>query len=458
MTSPATNAEELTVRQVAQRCRVSAHTVRYYDEIGLLKPSARTHAGYRLYGHDELARLREILVWRRLGLPLAEIRELLDAPRERQLGALRHHLDVASRQADRLASVTDGIRAAIAGLELGRGLADEPCFEATGDDPAPFAFLSAKRSPAARRVTDMAGREVELPRRVRRIATNYPALPSLLAMLGGLDTLVASTEEAGTPLLRRLHPQAGGAPAVFQRAFVDNAALIESRPDVILSVDLLLPGLLALTEGLGIPVVAFEVFGGPERIAAGARLLADVLGTPLAGHRAERYEAYVQESRAALTARLGPVRDADRPAVYYAAGAILSTEGAASSVTRWIRASGGANVAADVAPTGAFAFPTVQRDTLLRWDPEVIVATRGVHRELAADAVLRPLAARVHVPPQGLFSWAVRGPESVLMPFWAAARLHPDRIDDAEVRRRAAAFYRRLFGVTLPLEQIVAGP
>ena len=46
-----------TVRQVAELTGVSVRTLHYYDEIGLLKPSAATDAGYRLYDDAALARL-----------------------------------------------------------------------------------------------------------------------------------------------------------------------------------------------------------------------------------------------------------------------------------------------------------------------------------------------------------------------------------------------------------------
>ena len=56
-----------TVGQVAEVTGVTVRTLHHYDEIGLLSPSERSEAGYRLYAYDDLARLQEILVWRALG-------------------------------------------------------------------------------------------------------------------------------------------------------------------------------------------------------------------------------------------------------------------------------------------------------------------------------------------------------------------------------------------------------
>lgn len=69
-----------TVSEVAAIARVTVRTLHHYDEIGLLSPSDRTDAGYRLYGDADLARLLAIVAWRSLGLPLDEIRPLLDDP------------------------------------------------------------------------------------------------------------------------------------------------------------------------------------------------------------------------------------------------------------------------------------------------------------------------------------------------------------------------------------------
>src|SRR5450631_35864 len=70
----------LTVGQVAERFDVTVRTLHHYDQIGLLVPSQRTSAGYRLYTGDDITRLQTVVVYRRLGFPLEEIARLLDEP------------------------------------------------------------------------------------------------------------------------------------------------------------------------------------------------------------------------------------------------------------------------------------------------------------------------------------------------------------------------------------------
>jgi DNA-binding transcriptional MerR regulator len=73
---PMTN-ELLAVGQVADALGVTVRTLHHYDEIGLVVPSERSQAGYRLYTEDDLRRLQHVVVYRRLGFPLGQIGELL---------------------------------------------------------------------------------------------------------------------------------------------------------------------------------------------------------------------------------------------------------------------------------------------------------------------------------------------------------------------------------------------
>ena len=71
----------LTVTRLARACGLSRSTVLYYESVGLLKPARRGSGNYRLYGEPDLARLREVCVYREAGLTLADIRAILDRPR-----------------------------------------------------------------------------------------------------------------------------------------------------------------------------------------------------------------------------------------------------------------------------------------------------------------------------------------------------------------------------------------
>lgn len=68
----------MTVSRLAREVGTSPDTVRYYERFGLLREADRTPAGYRQFGESDVQRMRFIQAAQRLGLGLAEIRELLD--------------------------------------------------------------------------------------------------------------------------------------------------------------------------------------------------------------------------------------------------------------------------------------------------------------------------------------------------------------------------------------------
>ena len=68
----------LKVGELARRSGITVRTLHYYDNIGLLIPSARSDSGYRLYNRADIARLHHILALRRMGVTLAEVGAILE--------------------------------------------------------------------------------------------------------------------------------------------------------------------------------------------------------------------------------------------------------------------------------------------------------------------------------------------------------------------------------------------
>ncbi|MCA9537885.1 MAG: MerR family transcriptional regulator [Myxococcales bacterium] len=71
--------EQMTIGQLAKRVDKTPRALRLYEEMGLIVPAGRSEGGFRLYGEDALARLQWILELVELGLPLAEIQNMLEA-------------------------------------------------------------------------------------------------------------------------------------------------------------------------------------------------------------------------------------------------------------------------------------------------------------------------------------------------------------------------------------------
>src|SRR3954452_9186334 len=90
-----------TVKEVAELSGTTVRALHHYDEIGLLRPSERSDAGYRLYSRSDLERLQEILGWRELGFSLQEIGAFMDGPHSDRAAALKRQRALVDEQAER---------------------------------------------------------------------------------------------------------------------------------------------------------------------------------------------------------------------------------------------------------------------------------------------------------------------------------------------------------------------
>jgi len=124
------NRHTYTVQQLARLAGVSVRTLHHYDHVGLLKPSARTAAGYRQYGEADLLRLQQILFFKELDFPLTDIQAILDQPGFDQVQALHDHKRLLQQEADRLGQLLNTIEKTISRLTEGSmTMTDEELYE-----------------------------------------------------------------------------------------------------------------------------------------------------------------------------------------------------------------------------------------------------------------------------------------------------------------------------------------
>lgn len=82
---------EYTVKELGDLAGVSGRTLRYYDQIGILKPARINSSGYRIYGQQEVDKLQQILFYRELGISLDHIKKIVNSPSFDSITALREH-------------------------------------------------------------------------------------------------------------------------------------------------------------------------------------------------------------------------------------------------------------------------------------------------------------------------------------------------------------------------------
>lgn len=121
---------EYSIREVAEMTGVSTRTLRYYDEIDLLKPLYTNDSGYRYYGEEALDRLQQILFYKERGLRLQCILEILDKEEFDTLGALYEHLSELQNQKIRIEALIQTVNKTIDSLEGRKKMSSEEKFEA----------------------------------------------------------------------------------------------------------------------------------------------------------------------------------------------------------------------------------------------------------------------------------------------------------------------------------------
>lgn len=116
------------VKEFAELSGVSVRTLHYYEETGLLAPR-RLPNGYRSFDEGDAARLQQILLYRDAGMPLADIKALLDDPSFDARVALRGHLERLARRIEQTEAMMRSVEATLAALEKGSDMDETIRFE-----------------------------------------------------------------------------------------------------------------------------------------------------------------------------------------------------------------------------------------------------------------------------------------------------------------------------------------
>ena len=116
------HAGPLTVGAVAELIGISVRTLHHWDEIGLVRPSSRTAAGYRSYQAEDIGRLHRVLVYRELGFALTAIKDLLDDPDVDEEQHLREQRRLLGEQIAALQRAADAVDQLLARKAAGGAL------------------------------------------------------------------------------------------------------------------------------------------------------------------------------------------------------------------------------------------------------------------------------------------------------------------------------------------------
>jgi len=120
---------EYSIKKLSQMAGVSARTLRYYDEIGLLMPKRTSSNGYRVYGRREVDLLQQILFFREMGLPLDEIKRIVLSEDFDGEAALENHLASLLAKEEQIQRLIANVERSISAMKGVETMKDEEKFE-----------------------------------------------------------------------------------------------------------------------------------------------------------------------------------------------------------------------------------------------------------------------------------------------------------------------------------------
>lgn len=135
-----------TIGAVAKLAGVSVRALQHYDAIGLLGPSERSAAGYRLYSDDDLVALQQVLFFKELGFGLADVKRLMHDPAFDRREALLLQRRMLAAKAAQLVEMMDAVDRTLDGLRKGVTMDTAQMFGVFGDfDPKAYEAEAEER-------------------------------------------------------------------------------------------------------------------------------------------------------------------------------------------------------------------------------------------------------------------------------------------------------------------------
>jgi len=312
---------------------------------------------------------------------------------------------------------------------------------------APAGTPGGEGKGGGRTVTDLAGRKVTIPLRVKRIACLTGASYEKALLVGAADKVVLRAATL-PPWMERTNPRVKEIPTLRDSHAPNLEELLKGKLDVIFFWDD--PQLLAKLASNGLAAVVPQPAGGSGESTAAftetmkdeVRLYGQVLGGESA-RLADRWCDYYDRKVRFVLDRTQGLPESAKPRVYYVRGPdALTTHGTDQNVTRYGEMAGGRMV---IRNSRARDIARVSMEEILAWNPEVIFVGRQYSVDLVLkDARWRGVSAvrnrRVYPVPDGVFYWD-SGSEGILLLGYLAKTLHPELFCDLDMKREVRDYY-----------------
>lgn len=120
---------EYTIKKLAELAGITTRTLRYYDEIDILKPARINSSGYRIYGKNEVDKLQQIMFYRELGVELDLIKSILSSSSFSNIEALKGHREKLLDKKNQLDMLINNVEKTISAAEGRNTMSDKEKFE-----------------------------------------------------------------------------------------------------------------------------------------------------------------------------------------------------------------------------------------------------------------------------------------------------------------------------------------
>lgn len=308
---------------------------------------------------------------------------------------------------------------------------------------------------ATRTVTDMAGREVEIPATIDSIATfgSVGVLNAFVECMGEGDKIVNEMPQNFTKndkwaMQYKFAPQIAEGPVLETADGVDIEATLELAPDLCITMT---ADTAQQLEENGLACIVLE-WGDTEDVKTAVSLMGEVLGVE---DRADQYNQYFDDMVAKAAERTASLSDDQRRTVIYGDVTTLTNPHIISEW--WIEAAGGVSVTAEEHTKNSLEYTM---EDLLAWQPEVIFSSGPAPEDIQADANFASIPAvqngEIYVVPTVAHVWGNRTVEQPLTVMWAMNKLYPDLYSEAELAEDIKYFYSTFFEYDMSDEEVAS--
>lgn len=309
------------------------------------------------------------------------------------------------------------------------------------------------KTDTTRTITDMAGRKVEIPGSVERIACQSSTCEAVIISLGKATLLVGTTDYTDeNSFAFKLFPELSDVTKLDDDMSVEE--MLQNDVQVVFVKD---TNKIEKYEEAGIPVIYVEL-DTVEGTKGGIKIIGDVIG---AQSQAEKCVDYIINCENMVKERI----DSSSFSAYYsrakyAESDLLTTYSAGHIYSEWIALSGGSVITKDMELAETKGGVVINGEELVNSNPDVIFIG-GYYRNSVYDeamsgeysAVLNAIANnKVFMVPTSVTDWSVGGCELGLTTLWCAQMTAPEQFEDINMTERLIAFYKDVAGITVTEE------